>query len=309
MKSILRLATLPVLALGLGAQAQTTSPLPDRPAAAMGQYKGSWVPIVGADGMSPVAIANGTQVTLEANTGLALTVGAHYSPGFVDVKDVTFTDVPSTNDPEQAATDPNMKPTVETYGATLQANEDIPGAYAVLIGSPPNEKPDAPPSLAVRAVLIGDLQADKPQHFAARLPKLQIDGTRDWSLLVFSGGQQVRSTGMGDLLPAYFDKRDTLTLKKRIADRVAKGADAPTAAFRQMPLGLPDAIKAKYKGTTVNAKVSFGPDGRVLAAEPVGLTDPDLSAALAKGFSTWLFLPPIKSGVSTPSSAIIPLKM
>ncbi len=309
MKSIPRLALLPVLALGLGAQAQPAPQLPDRPAAAMAQYKGSWAPVVGADGTAPIVIASGNQVTLEANAGLALTVGDHYSPGFVAVKDVTFTDVPATNDPEQAATDVNMRPTSEIFGATLQSNADLPGAYAVLIGSPPNPKADAPPTLAVRAVLIGDLQADKPQHFSTRLPKLQTDGTRDWSLLVFASGREVRSTGMGELLPGYFDKLETQSLKKRIAERVEKGVDAPIAVARQMSLGLPPALLTKYHGTTVKAKVSFGADGRVTSAEPVGLTDPDLSAALAKGFSTWLFLPPIKGGAATASSAIVPLKL
>jgi hypothetical protein len=259
--------------------------------------------------MSPIVISNGTQVTLEANTSLALTVGDHYSPGFVDVKDVTFTDIPVTNDPEQAATDVNMRPVAETVGATLQANSDIPGAYAVLIGSPPNEKPDGPPSLAVRAVLIGDLQADKPQHFTARVPKLRSDGTPDWSLLVFASGREVRSTGMGVVLPGYFDRLETLSLKRRIADRVAKGVDAQVAVFRQMPLGIPDAVKAKYKGTTVNVQVTVAPDGRVIAAEPVGKIDSDLSAAMEKGFSTWLFLPPVKNGATTPSKPIIPVRM
>jgi hypothetical protein len=139
--------------------------------------------------------------------------------------------------------------------------------------------------------------------------KLRDSDEPKWSVLVFSGGRQVRSSGMGEVLPGYLDRIETLSLKRRIAERVAKGADAPVAVFRQMSLGLPDAAKARHHGTTVNVEVSIGADGRVVSAVPAGISDPELAEALARGFGNWMFLPPVKGGAAIPTSAIIPLKM
>ena len=309
MTSLRLLIALPLLPLGMNAQTAAATPLPDRPAAALSKYKDNWVPVVGAEGATPVAMAGTGQVTLETNAGIALSVGDHYAGGFVTVTDAQSTDVPAVNDAEQAATETSFKSTAETFEATLVADSDIPGVYAVMIGSPPDQKPDAAPSLAVKVWQIGDLKAGKVKHIAVKLPKLRYDGGPEWSLLLFTGGRQIRSTGMGEILPQYFDRIESLSLKRRIAERVEKGVDAPIAAFRQMPLGLPDALKEKYKGTTVKVQLTVNAEGHVVSAVPVGLADPELSDALGKGFGPWLFLPPEKGGVATSSSAIIPLKM
>ena len=114
---------------------------------------------------------------------------------------------------------------------------------------------------------------------------------------------------MGAVLPGYFDRIETAALKKRIAERQEKGVDKPLAAFRQMHFSLPEAIKTKYHGTTVKVEVRVGTDGRVLWARPVGLSDADLTEALNKGFSTWLFVPPMKDGALVPGSAVVPLTL
>jgi hypothetical protein len=308
MKLVPRLIAFPALALALNAQAATDAPMPDRPAAAISKYKDSWVPVVAADGLSPVAMANNAQVVLEANAGIALTVGDHYGPGFVKVTDSNLADVAATNDAEAAATDSNMKATSEKFDATLEADSDIPNVYAVMIGAPA-QKPDAGPVLAARVSQIGDLQAGKPKHFVVLLPKLRYDGAKDWSMLVFANGREIRSTDMGELLTGYFDKVETLSLKKRIAERVEKAADAPVGVFRPMPLNLPDAVKAKYHGQTVKVEVTVNPEGRVVAAVPRGVVDADLSEALSRGFAYWMFVPAIKGGAAVSSSAILPLKM
>jgi len=310
MKSIYRYAALPILTLGLGAQTTPSPQLPDRPAAALSKYKDSWAPVIGAEAGAPIIAANGSPVTLESTSGIALSVGDHYADGFVTVTDTHSTDVPMTNDAEAAATmATSVRATAVTFEANLVPDIDIPGAYALLVCSPPDQKADAPPSLAVMACQIGDLQAGKQKHLALVLPKLRDDEGPGWTVLVFSAGREVRSTGMSGVLPAYFDRIETLSLRKRIAERVAKGSDAPIAVFRQMPLGLPDELKAKYHGTTVKAEVSVNAEGGVVSAAPVGMSDPDLSAAIGRGFAYWLFLPPVKNGAAAPASAIIPLKM
>jgi hypothetical protein len=308
MKLVHRLIAFPALALALNAQAAPDAPMPDRPAAAVSKYKDSWVPVVGADGVTPIAMANNAQVVLETNAGIVLTVGDHYAPGFIKVTDPNLANVAATNDAEAAATDTSMKATSEKFDATVEADTDIPDVYAVMIGSPA-QKADAAPVLAVRVSQIGDLQAGKPKHFVVLLPKLRFDGPKDWSVLVFSNGREIRSTDMGEFLTPYFDKLETLALKKRIADRIEKGADAPVGVFRPMPLSFPDAVKAKYHGQMVKVQVTVSPDGRVVAAVPVGVTDADLAEALSQDFAYWMFLPTIKGGAAVSSSAILPLKM
>jgi hypothetical protein len=295
--------------IGLAASAQTTAPLPDRPAAAITNYKDTWLPIVGTDNNAAVVVSNGSPVSLGLNAGIVLSVGDHFADGFVTVKDAFTADVPTSNDLQTAATTSQMKPTSVTLQATLTSDVDIPDAYALLITYPPSKTQDAVPLLAVIAHTIGDLKAGSPKHFSAVLPKLNQDEGPGWSILVFDAGRQVRSSTMGEILPGYFDRIETASLKKRIAERLDKRTDAPLMPFRQLPLGLPDAIKAKYHGTTLKVEIRVSVDGRLVSAKPVGLADPDLWEALNKGFSNWLFLPPVKDGALAPATAIIPVKL
>jgi hypothetical protein len=310
MKSILRIAALPALVLALGAQTAPSPQLPDRPAAAFSKYKDNWAPVIGAEAREPIVTVNGSPVVLESSAAIVLSVGDHYGKGFVAVTDAHSTDVPMTNDAEAAATmASSVRATAVTFEANLVPDTDIAGAYALLVCSPPHQKPDDPPSLAIVASQIGDLKAGKQMHLSLVLPKLSDDEGPGWNALVFSAGREVRSTGMGGVLPAYFDRIETLALKKRIAERVATGADAPVSVFRQMPLGLPDAIMAKYRGTIIKAEVNVNADGRVVSAAPVVNVDSELNEAVGRGFTFWLFLPPVKNGAAAPASVIIPLKM
>jgi hypothetical protein len=307
MNSLRYLIALPFLALATGAQ--TPPQLPDRPAAAITNYKDTWLPVVGTVNSAAVVVFSGSPVTLGLNTGIMLSVGDHYADGFVTVKDVSLNDVPASTDLEAAATTSTLKATTETLQANLTSDVDIPDAYALLITYVPSKTPDAAPKLAVVPHTIGDLKAGVQKHLLAVLPKFDEDENTAWSILVFDAGRQVRSTTMGEILPGYFDRIDAASLKKRIAERADKRVDAPIAIFRQMPLGIPDAVKAKYHGTTMKVEVRVSAEGHVVSAKPVGIADTDLWEALNKGFSTWLFLPPVKDGVLTPASAIIPVKL
>jgi hypothetical protein len=308
MKPIRCLVALPILALSVGAQAVADPQLPDRAAAALTMYKDRLWPIVGAEGNAPIIVADGNQVTLGASASIAVSVGDRYADGFVKIDDLLTVDVPPSNDPNDIASN-EMKASQVDVRATLTSAIDIPDAYAILITYPPSKNPDAAPMLAAVVHKIGDLTAGRETRISVRLPKLAQDEGPSWSILLFDAGRQVRSTGMDKLLPGYLDRLETAALKKRIADRLGKGADAPIAVFRQMPLSLPDPIKAKYHGTTIKVEVRVGPEGRVVWARPVGLSDADLLEALNKGFANWLFLPPMKDGSVAPGSAIIPLKL
>ncbi|HMD61826.1 MAG TPA: hypothetical protein VKG78_10355 [Opitutaceae bacterium] len=310
MNSIRFLLALPAVTLTIAAQTAPAPQLPDRPAVAMTRYKDNWLPIVGADANAPIVVANSNPVTVSASAGIVLSVGDRYASGFVKIEDVYASDVPVTNDPVTAASNPNeFKVTAVDLKAKLTPDVDIPDAYALLIAYPPDQDANSQPKLAVMVHKIGDLTAGKQTSMSARLPKLGQDEGPGWSILVFDAGRQVRSTGMGELLPGYFDRTDLISLKKRIADRVAKGADAPIAVFRQMPFSLPEAVRAKYHGTTIKVEVRAGADGHVVWARPVGLSDADLVDALNKGFGAWLFLPPVKDATAIPGSAIIPIPL
>ena len=308
MKYLRCLVALPVLSLSLGAQTPAAPQLPDRPAAAAAKYKDKWLPVVGADANGPIVVADGNVVTLSASTGILLSIGDHYADGFVTIKDVYSADVPPSTDPDVIASN-EMKATLVDVKASLTSDVDIPDAYALLVAYAPNPNQNAPQALAVMVRKIGDLTAGNQKSFTARLPKFDQNEGQGWNILVFDQGRQVRSTGMGDILPGYFDRLDTAKLKKQLAERLTKATDAPIGVSRQMPLGLPDAVKAKYHGTTVIVEIRIGSDGRVLWARPVGLTDADLTDALNKGFSSWLFLPPMKDGALTAGSVKIPVKL
>jgi hypothetical protein len=308
MKSIRCLVSLPILALSIGAQAFADTQLPDRPAAALTMYKDKLCPVLGAQGNAPIIVADGNQVVLGAGASIALSVGDRYADGFVKIDDLFTADVPPSNDPNDIASN-EMKASQVDVKATLTPDIDIPDAYAILIAYPPSKNPDAAPVLAAVVHKIGDLAAGRPTRISVRLPKLGQEEGPAWSILVFDAGRQVRSTGMDALLPGYLDRLETAALKKRIADRLGKGVDAPIAVLRPMPLSLPDTVKAKYHGTTVKVEVRVGVDGRVVWARPVGLSDTELFEALNRGFSNWLFLPPMKDGALAPGSAIIPLKL
>jgi hypothetical protein len=304
------LAALPLLCVGVCAQTGSGPQLPDRPAIALSNYKDSWVPVVGVDAGGPVALDNGGKVSLAPNARIMLSVGDRYADGFVTISDAHLTNAPGTTDPDMAeAMDYDMKSTVENYEADLTSDTDIPKAFALFVLPLPPLKADSPPRIAVLARSIGDLQAGKQTHLSAKLPKIGPADGPDWIALVYYAGRQVRSTGMSSVLPQYFDGVEATSLKRRIAERVAKGADAPIAVFREMPLGLNAALEAKYHGSTVKVMVDVNAEGQVVSAKPEGVSDPDLSAAVSRGFGTWLFVPPVKEGSSAPGSAVIPLKM
>jgi hypothetical protein len=310
MNPLRMLLTLPVLAVAVSGQTAPETHLPDRPAIALSKYNQSWVPVVGVAAGVPVALDNGGKVSLAANAGMILSVGDRYADGFVTVANANLTVAPGAVDPDMAeAMDSDMKSNAEDYEADLTSETDIDNAYALFVLPRPSQKPDALPRLAVVARPIGEMKAGKLTHLSAKLPNIAQTGGQDWTVLVYDSGRQVRSTGMGTVMPTYFDQIEATSLKKRIAERVAKGSDAPIAVFRQMPLGLPSDIEAKYHRTTVKVMVGVDSDGHVVSAKPEGLSDPELADAVAKGFGTWLFIPPVKAGAAAPGSAIIPLRM
>lgn len=311
----LSLLALPFLTIAAGAQTSADSQkLPDRPAVAVASQGSDWKAVVGAEGSAPIIASDGNAVTVKGPTRLMLLPGGKYGRGFITISDLLTKDVQKTNDPDVAADmedtmASNMEPTSETLKASLTSDTDIPDAYALIIANRASAKLDAPPTLAIYVSNLGDLKAGATSNLSVVLPKVDPGYATDWNILVYSGGKQVRSTDMGKILPAYFDKIDTFQLKKTIADRVSKGADAPIASFRQMPLGLPASVLAKYHGTQIKVAINVGPDGHVTQASPVGLNDADLSEAISRGFARWLFVPPMKNGALASGSAIIPVKL
>jgi hypothetical protein len=288
--------------------------LPDRPATAVTNWNGSWLPIVGVDGSAPIVELQGSAVTLKTKATVMLTPGGRYADGFVTISDIYSTDVPRTNAPSEevdiAETMPaDMEPVSEVLRASLSSDRDIPAAYAVLITYPVKPSPDSPQPLAVVLHGLGNLAAGTKAGFTVVLPKLGAGGDSAWNILIFSAGRQVRCTGMGRILPEYFDRIETINLRKTISKQVASGADERISVFRQMPLGLSAAILAKYHARTVDVEISVGADGRVASVRLVGLNDDVLAKTLSEGFSEWLFLPTIRNGVPERGSVILPLKL
>ncbi|MGD0041743.1 MAG: hypothetical protein ABSE84_15305 [Isosphaeraceae bacterium] len=258
--------------------------------------------------------ANGSPATLKGKPIVMLTPGSRYANGFVTVSDVYARDVLRTNAPSEdvdmtESMRVDMEPVSEVLRATLTADVAIPGAYAVLIAYPVVPSSDVPQPLAVVLHSLGDLKAGIRTDLSVVLPKLGQSDEQGWSILVFSGSRQVRCTGMDRILPGYFDRIEAFKLRKLISQQIAKGADERIAVYREMPLGLPGPILAKYHSKTIDVEIAVGADGRVVRAAPVGVNDEDLTSALMDGFSSWLFLPSMRHGVPEPGSVILPLKL
>ena len=310
MKTPKCLIVLPLLTLAIGAQEIPAPQLPDRPAAAITRYKGDWIPVVGADFDAPVVMDSGKPVTLGKAAPIMITLGEAYAPGFVTIASVYTSDVPVANDAAtaaQMATD--MRATVVLLVADLSSDVTVPDAYALLVACPPGLKPGDPPQLAAMVHRIGELAAGKPFHLSVRLPKITQEEGPGWCVLVCSEGRQLRSTGMDMLLPGYFDRLENVALRRRIEARADKGVDAPIAVFRQMPLGLPDEVRSRYRGMTVNVDVRVNLEGRVVWVKPINVNDPELTTLLMKGFATWLFLPPVREGSLASGKVIVPIKL
>jgi len=310
-----RFAILPILAFAAGSPALAfPQALPDRPAAAVTNLNGSWLPVVGADGSAPIVDSQGTPVTLKSKAIVMLTPGSRYADGFVTISGAYSTDVPRTNAPSEEVDmaetiRSDMEPVAEVLRASLSSDINISAAYAVLITYPVNPGPDSPQPLAVVLHSLGNLTAGTGIGLSVVLPKFGASGDSAWSILIFSAGRQVRCTGMSRILPEYFDRIETFNLRKTISQQVAKGVDERISVFRQMPLGLPAPILAKYRAKTVNVQISVSADGRLTSARLVGLDDDDLAKAVGDGFSRWLFLPSIRHGMPEPGSVILPLKL
>src|ERR1019366_4024059 len=215
MNSMYRLVALPMLTLAIGAQTVPNSQLLDRPAVALSNYKDNWVPVVGVNGDSLIVTANGSPVVIEGRAGIALSVGDRYANGFVTISDVSSRDVPAINDPETAATNASdFKPKSVIFALDMESDIDVPNAYTLFIAVPHDQSPDAPPALAIIARQIGDIYAGKQIHLSFQLPKLGQDEGKEWTALVFAAGRQMRSTGMNQVLPAYFEGIESYGLRK-----------------------------------------------------------------------------------------------
>ncbi len=166
-----------------------SSVLPHRPAVVVTHYKEAWLPVVGAEGYSPVVISEGKPAALSVNTGMMLTLGERYAPGFVTIANTDLADVPSTDAATEASMPNELKSTAVNFTADLTSDVDIADAYAIMIVYPPDRPADAPPVLAIYAKDIGPLQSGATTHVSVRLPKLGQIESPDWKILIFAAGR------------------------------------------------------------------------------------------------------------------------
>jgi len=299
MASIRCFLTLVLAPIALVAQTVPNPKSPDRPAAPLAMYKDKWAPMVGVQSNSPIIIVNGCRVVLERDAAIILDIGKRYTGGFVTVADVNLVDSHGFD--------------ISTGSMALEANltpsADIPEAYALAVANPSDLGPDKPPALVVVAQQVDNLKAGKKTPLYIELPRGIGEEHTSWYVLVFSAGQQVRSTGTEKILPEYFGRLDSYLLKGLIAEKAKKGVNSSLTPYRRTPIVLPDSIVAKYKNAVVKVEISVDADGRVNNVQPLEVADPELSSALTMKICTWLFIPAFKDGAAVPAKAIIPLKM
>lgn len=296
-----------VVASGSIPLAAAPDPMPRRPATVFASYKGNMEPIVSATWNNrPVVLENNQRITVADHSGVSLNLGRAFAAGRVEIREPEALGWVKTYMADNVAF--SQHPVSIQFKATLVSDTDLSDVFVVIVVFDVHE---APNELAVSSILVADvgrLTAGKPTRFSSQFPPIANDRQRTWTTLVFSGGLEVRSTGVPDLLAQFFDvterHRHSLLMQQRV-----HGTDAAIEVFRQFPLELSEDLKAAYSGQTVQARLTINLHGSVSAVALVDLQDPKLVDELRAQFGWWLFLPAIKDGAAVPRQAILPLRL
>ncbi len=286
-----------------------SKPIADRPVELVALLKQGAVPVIAYEKNKPVALINEARETV-SHKAVTLRPKWERAPGSVAVAlKSKFDDLENRLGPPAGRTN--------SLEAELTADRDLDDAFAVVVAYETlGELILADTDVGLFGQEIGRLEAGKPHAVKLQIPRLKRlnpnsvmyaveSPTRRWALLVFSRGQQIR-TSLGSAATDYIlEISDQRNFQLMHAERI-KGEHS-LRVFRSRPFQFSEQIKQRHTGHTYQAKVKVSPHGRAESLEIEGLTDQELLDSALEQLKSWMFLPPCRNGTISPSIALIPL--
>lgn len=276
-------------------------PTPERPAAPVALVKGQRYPIVGYKDDKPVVRIDGAARSVVSDA-VSLVPGGAFAPGLIHVKQGEGTTFSSRDFNNHVA-----KAQFTRFEAVLTSDTEQAAVFALcVVYEAPSGDDSRPPTFAIVGMDVGDLHPSKPVWVHTNVPPLKSSRPLWWTLVLFSSAGQVRSDRPDMNIEFLFDEVERYQWRKAMQQRLA--SDAPVALFRRFSLVFPEALKARYQGTTVNVSLHITDQGVLDYVESGDAQDPDLVLEVASQMRSWLFLPRVRKGNTEPSVVVLPLK-
>lgn len=307
--SLVALSLGPALASAQSIMLMGSKPIADRPVEMVAMLKQGTVPVMAYEKNKPVALINDARKTVSPKE-VTIRPKWERAPGFV-----TVTLKSKFDDLENRLGPPSGRK--NSLEAELIADLDLDDAFAVVVAYETlGELILADTDVALFGQEIGRLEAGKPQAVQLQIPRLKrlnpnspmyaaAAPIRRWALLVFSRGQQIR-TSLGSAATDYIlEISDQRNFQLLHAERI-KGEHS-LGMFRSRPFQFSDQVKQRHTGQIYQAKVKVSPHGRAESLEVEGITDQELIDSALDQLKSWIFLPPCRNGSISPSIALIPL--
>lgn len=253
-------------------------------------------PIAAFAKQTPVVVQNDKLVPLP-NAKIALRPATDFAPGLVrfDHAKVTMPGAFALSTGKgkrqtvEFATDSDTKQT--TFKAEVTADHDLRHVFVVLAIFV-----DWGTQILPRVELFGselpDLSAGKRQAINLTFPAPKSQFLGEWAVLVFSEGNEVRSSLGQQTIARFYDQIDRDAWQKAVTER-SKGGPARCAVFRDMPIQLSEKSGRAYAGQNVRVRLSISETGIVERVELDNVNDENLRAELSEQFKWWLFLPSV----------------
>lgn len=291
------------------AQPVDFTPPPARPVVPFVKLKTGMVPMATIDSSDwPTALVDGKPMRATDRFTYAFLAGKAFAPGHVTVTNLEVTNWSIEYNCDNVPF--STIPTHSEVSAKLTADTTIEDASVLLLVFDSERSTDTMPSFGASPLHVGKLRAGKTRNIKMNFPPLGGSHRWAWSIVVFSGGQQIRSSGDNtQALPRFLDITERFVHHQKLSER-RRGPDAPAGLFRTLPMEFSDELKQRYAGQTITVSVDIDRDGEVSRLHLLGnLSDPALTKAISASLRHWLFLPPVKNGADIGTTVHVPVKI
>lgn len=292
------------------AQPVDFTPPPARPVMPFVKLKTGMAPMASIDSSNwPTALVDGKSVQATDRYTYAFLAGKAFAPGHVSVTDLEVTNW-STQYTDCDNVPFSTIPTHSVVSAKLTSDTMIEDASILLLVFDSEQSTDTTPAFGASPLHVGKLRAGKTRQIQLNFPPLGGSRRWAWSIVVFSGGQQIRSSGdNAQALPRFLDITERFVQAQKLAER-RRGPDVSAGLFRAFPLELSEELKQRYAGQTITVSVDIDRDGEVSRLHLLGdISDPALTKAISASLRLWLFLPPVKNGSEIGTTVHVPVKL
>jgi hypothetical protein len=270
--------------------------MPEIPAKILARFQGSPRPAVGAKKGRFIVLVDDRLETADPDAPLILSVGDGYALGFVTITESKMTRYHGT-DNEQLYT---------AFEGKVTSQTELTRVLLVVVAFTYNEyrdyttisSRDRPFAFTMMAEPIDHLAAGKPKKVSVSFPALKTAPEENslWTAVVFANGRQVRTTGVSNMLPWFFEAQSRCN-HRRLLDERGKRGTAPVEIYRNLPLDAPPEIKTKYGGQTVVVMLEIDRTAHITGIQLPETDDPQLRDFLYDRMAKlWLFLPCVREG-------------